>query len=69
MPVRKPEIDEQRIRNALTAKRNLLFDAFSKDPSNTPLALELRTLDDLIADLQSRRKTPGSCLDSKSVSR
>lgn len=59
-------IDEQRIRNDLKAKRKLLFANFSKDPSNTRLALEIRWLDDRISDLD-RNLLPTSPLTSKSV--
>ena len=44
-------IDEQKIRNDLKAKRKLLFSTFSKNPSDTRLALEIRWLDDRIWDL------------------
>lgn len=44
-------IDEQKTRNDLKAKRKLLFAKFSKNPSNTRLALEIRWLDDRISDL------------------
>lgn len=65
----EPGIDEQKIRNTLKAKRNLLFADFSKNPSNTRLALEIRLLDDRIADLDSFRKVPGPSLVAKTVFR
>jgi hypothetical protein len=49
--MQESRIDEQRIRNDLSAKRKLLFANFSKNPSNTRLALEIRLLDDQLADL------------------
>lgn len=62
-------IDDQKIRNALRSKRNLLFADFSRNPSNTRLALEIRLLDDRIADLDSsfRIKPPGGSLKPDSV--
>lgn len=64
---KEPGIDEQKIRNTLKAKRNLLFADFSKNPVDTRLALEIRSLDDRIADLDRFRKMPDISLDSKSV--
>ena len=49
--MRKPTIDEKTIRDQLKAERSLLFEAFSKNPINTRLAVEIRLIDDLIADL------------------
>jgi hypothetical protein len=46
-------IEDQKIRNELRSKRNLLFADFTKNPSNTRLALEIKSLDDRIADLDS----------------
>ena len=46
-------IDEQKTRSDLSAKRNELFAYFSKNPSNTRLALEIRLLDDRIWELDS----------------
>jgi hypothetical protein len=52
--MRKPTIDEKTIRDQLKAKRNLLFEEYSKNPMNTRLALEIRLLDDLVANLTER---------------
>lgn len=60
MPLQEPEIDEQKIRNALKAKHNLLFADFSKNPSNTRLAFEIRSLDDRTEDLDDLRKNAGN---------
>ncbi len=49
--MRKPTIDETTIRDQLKAKRSLLFEEYSKNPTNTRLALEIRLIDDLVADL------------------
>ena len=46
-------IEVQKIRNELRSKRNLLFADFTKNPSNTRLALEIKSLDDRIADLDT----------------
>jgi len=51
--MREFRIDDQKIRNALKFKRNLLFADFAKNPSNTRLALEIRFLDERIADLDN----------------
>jgi hypothetical protein len=44
-------IDEQKIRDELKTKRNLLFKKFFRNPSNTRLAIEIRLIDDRIAEL------------------
>jgi hypothetical protein len=46
-------IEDQKIRNELRSKRNLLFADFTQNPSNTRLALEIKSLDDRIAGLDS----------------
>lgn len=51
------KIDYRKLRDALKTKRNLLFADFSKSPSNTRLALQIRHLDDRIADLDSGLNT------------
>ena len=47
----QPIVGVEKIRNDLKAKRQLLFANFSKNPSDTRLALEIRLLDDRISDL------------------
>ena len=44
-------IDRDAVRDQLKAKRNRLFEEFSKNPMNTRFALEIRLIDDRIADL------------------
>lgn len=44
-------IEKEKLRSGLKAKRRLLFAYFSKQPSNTRLAIEIRLLDDRISDL------------------
>jgi len=43
----------EKIRNDLKVKRKLLFINFSKTPSDTRLALEIKLLDDQISDLDT----------------
>jgi hypothetical protein len=48
--MQKPAADKNAIRE-LKAKRNLLFNQYCKSPQNTRLAIEIRLIDDQIADL------------------
>lgn len=50
--------DESKRRKELTAKRNLLFAAYLKNPMDTRLALEIKLIDDQVADSieQTQRK-------------
>jgi hypothetical protein len=41
-------------RDELKAKRNLLFKRFSNNPANTYLALEIKTLDDQVAEVEAQ---------------
>ena len=52
-------IDEKRKREELKAKRNLLFERYLKNPQDTRLALEIKAIDDQIAESikQTDRKT------------
>jgi hypothetical protein len=43
-------MNEQMTREQLRAKRNLLFERFSKDPSEIHLAIEIKFLDDQVAE-------------------
>ena len=49
--MQKPTIGEKRIRDELKTKRNLLLQEYSKNPTNTCLAIEIRLIDDQIAEL------------------
>ena len=49
--MREAAIDEKIIRDKLKTKRNLLFEKFRRNPSNTRLAIEIRSIDDQIACL------------------
>jgi hypothetical protein len=54
------EIDARRKREELKAKRNLIFARFLKNPLHTRLALEIKIIDDQIAEctdqMQQKRK-------------
>jgi len=43
-------IDEKGKRDKLKAKRNLLFERFLKNPLDTRLALEIKIIDDQVAE-------------------
>ena len=45
---------EKRKREELKAQRNLLFELYLKNPRDTHLALEIRIVDDQIADCISK---------------
>ncbi len=44
------QIDQKGKRDALKVKRDLLFDRLLKNPMNTSLAVEIKLLDDQIAE-------------------
>jgi hypothetical protein len=52
-------IEEKKKRGELKAKRELLFNQYLKHPMDTRLALEIKTLDDQLAEdtRQVKRKT------------
>ena len=50
----RPGIHELAIRYQLKTKRNLLFDEFQRNPLNTSLAIEIKLIDDRIAELIGR---------------
>ena len=49
--MQEPKINGQTIRDQLKTKRNQLFEEFLRNPSNTSLAIEIRLIDDRIAEL------------------
>lgn len=55
-------INEKRKREELKAKRDLLFERYLKHPMDTRLALEIKTIDDQLADpaKQTKGKTGSS---------
>jgi hypothetical protein len=52
--LRETPIDARKKREELKAKRDRLFDQYLKNPSNTSLALEIKTIDDQIAESVAR---------------
>jgi hypothetical protein len=52
-------IEEKRKREELKAKRDLLFERYLKHPMETQLALEIKVIDDRLAEdtKQTKRKT------------
>jgi hypothetical protein len=44
-------IDEKEIRGQLKSERDLLFEEYSKNPMNARLAIEIKLIDDQIAEL------------------
>ncbi len=52
-------IEEKRKREELKAKRELLFERYLKHPMDTRLALEIKIMDDQLAEAasQTKRKT------------
>jgi hypothetical protein len=61
--MQKPLIDEKNIRRQLKSKRDLLFEEYSKNPMNSRLAIEIKLIDDQIAELterQSQQKKSGT---------
>jgi hypothetical protein len=50
----KHGIHELVIRDQLKTKRNLLFSEFLRNPLNTSLAIEIKLIDDRIAELIGR---------------
>lgn len=58
-------VDEKREREALKAKRNLLFERYLKAPLDTRLALEIKIIDDQVAEYtkqMERKRSSGNCL-------
>jgi len=47
----EPTADKNAIREQLRDKRNQLFDKYSKNPMNSRLAIEIKLIDDQVADL------------------
>ena len=50
LKMQKPANGEKKIRDQLRTKRNLLLEEYSKHPMNTSLAIEIRLIDDQIAE-------------------
>lgn len=47
--------DDRKKRAALKSERDRLFERFLKDPSCTQLALEIKTIDDQVAESMERQ--------------
>lgn len=67
--MQESRIDYRKVRNALRTRRNSLFEGFLQNPSNTRLAVQIRLLDDRIADLDVglSTKTPENPLKPNSI--
>ncbi|HKM67834.1 MAG TPA: hypothetical protein VJX70_11760 [Candidatus Acidoferrum sp.] len=49
--MQKPVIDQMKVRDQMKTKRNLLLEEYSKNPTNSHLAIEIKLLDDQLAEL------------------
>lgn len=49
--MQKPGIDEKKVRDQLKQERNLLLETYLKNPMQTHLAIEIKLIDDRIAEL------------------
>jgi hypothetical protein len=49
--VQKPAIDKKKVRDQLKHERNRLEETYSKNPMQTRLAIEIKFIDDRIAEL------------------
>jgi len=49
--LRKPEIDKKTVRDQLKQERNLLLETYFKNPMRTRLAIEIKLIDDRVAEL------------------
>jgi hypothetical protein len=54
---RETAVDARKKREELKAKRNRLFEQYLRDPSNTLLALEIKIIDDQVAESVERSAT------------
>jgi hypothetical protein len=54
---RETAVDARKKREELKAKRNRLFEQYLRDPSNTILALEIKIIDDQVAESVERSAT------------
>jgi hypothetical protein len=63
--MQEPETDNI-IRDQLKDKRRLLFKQFRRNPQNTCLAIEIRLIDDQVADIAYRNRVRKSRPTAKS---
>lgn len=57
--VHETAIDARKKREELKGKRNRLFDQLVKNPSDTLLALEIKAIDDQVAELACSKHLQG----------
>jgi vacuolar-type H+-ATPase subunit D/Vma8 len=58
--VRQQNANRQKQLKALTEKRDLLFSQFSKHPAQTHLALEIKLIDDQVAECREQLRREGN---------
>ena len=49
--MQKPAIDKKKVRDQLKQERNLLVETYLKNPMQPHLAIEIKIIDDRVADL------------------
>ena len=49
--MRKPAVDKKKVRDQLKQERNLLVETYLKNPMQTRLAIEIKFIDDRVAEL------------------
>jgi hypothetical protein len=49
--VQKPAIDKKKVRDQLKQERNLLVETYLKNPMQIRLAIEIKCIDDRVAEL------------------
>ncbi len=49
--MQKPAIDKKKVRDQLKQERNLLVETYLKNPIQTHLAIEIKFIDDRVAEL------------------
>jgi hypothetical protein len=49
--VQKPAVDKKKVRDQLKQERNLLVETYLKNPMQTRLAIEIKFIDDRVAEL------------------
>jgi len=50
----KPTVDKNRIREQLRRKRERLFEEYSQNPMDTHLSIEIKLIDDQVAELTAQ---------------
>ena len=49
--MQKPAVDKKKVRDQLKQERNLLVETYLKNPMQTRLAIEIKFIDDRVAEL------------------